>query len=303
MMGPVLAAIPYKTFPTIDLGPVELRTFGLMVGLGVLLGALVAARYAERAGISRDDTYRLATRMVIFGVIGARLTWVVTHWDRIDSPLDVVALWKGGLQFSGGFVAAVAVGYPTFRRWSRLTRWRLLDGYALGLTIGLALGRVGCSSVGEHFGGPTSFFLGVRYEGGDTREGPPAIGQVIHNTALYELIQLLVLFALAWWLLERRRPAPTPGTGIGLFCVWYATLRFLTDFLRSYDDTVLGLTGAQWLMLLVLPAGIWILTRVRSGNAALAAEGAGDAEGGSSASEPAGFPSAPAGEPGRDDER
>src|SRR5688500_17772695 len=62
----VLAIIPYKTFPTIAIGPLELRTFGVMVGVGVLLGAWMAARYIEqRTDISRDDTYRLATILVV----------------------------------------------------------------------------------------------------------------------------------------------------------------------------------------------------------------------------------------------
>ena len=69
----MLATIPYETFPKITLGPLELRTFGVMVGLGVLIGAWVAARYIEQhTGIVRDETYRLATLMVVFGVIGAR---------------------------------------------------------------------------------------------------------------------------------------------------------------------------------------------------------------------------------------
>lgn len=255
-----LAAIPYTTFPEIALGPLRLRTFGLAVGAGVLIGAWVAARLLERVGISREDTYRLATRMVVAGVVGARITWDISHWSDIDSPLDLVAVWNGGLQFSGGFLAAVAVGFPTFRRWSRAQRWRVLDGYAYGLTLGLAIGRIGCYSVGEHLGrDTTSFFLATRYDGGATREGPPLDGQVIHNTALYELLLLLALFGLLT-LLYRRRPAP--GVLMGAFCLWYGVTRFLTDFLRGYDDTALGLTGAQWMCVLLVPTGIWILALV-----------------------------------------
>ena len=269
-MAAVLASIPYETFHQISIGPIDLRTFGLMVGIGVLVGAVVAARYIERWGIPRDETYALATRMVVAGVIGARITWVITHPSEIDSPLDVIAVWQGGLQFSGGFIAAVAVGFPTFRQWSTALRWRVLDGYALGLTIGLAIGSIGCYSVGEHFGGASSFFLATRYEGGSTREPAPAIGHAIHNTALYEMLHLVVLFGLLTWLLTRKRP-PAPGTGIGIFCLWYGVARFGTDFLRVNDHTVLGLTGAQWLMIAVTIAAVWILTRVRARTAAAAA--------------------------------
>jgi phosphatidylglycerol:prolipoprotein diacylglycerol transferase len=273
----VLGVIPYKTFPLISLGPFELRTFGLMVGVGVLVGAYVAARYIEdHTGVSRDDTYRLATRLVVAGVIGARITWDLSHWSQIDSPLDLIAVWKGGLQFSGGFIAAVAVGIPTFRQWSKEARWSNLDGYALGLTIGLAFGRVGCTSVGEHFGRASSFFLAVRYDGGEVRE--PALGSTrlvggmtFHNTAIYELLFLLVLFA-GLLLLARRRPAP--GTLIGVFCLYYGVARGLCDFLRVNDATKLGLTGAQWMCVALIPTSIWILARVRkqTGGQPLAAE-------------------------------
>lgn len=256
----MLAAIPYTTFPEIDLGPFSIRTFGLMVALGVMVGAMIASRIGERWGVPADDTIGLATRLVVAGVIGARLTWVLTHLDQIDSAVDVVAVWEGGLQFSGGFIAGVLVGIPTFRKWSRLTRWRMLDGFALGLAVGLAFGRVGCYAVGEHLGGPTSFFLGSRYDGGSTREGPPAIGQVIHNTSLYEGLYLLVIAALLWWILRQR---PVPSSLIGWYCLLYGAARFSSDFLRTYDDTVLGLTGAQWLMLVLIGAGLVILTRVR----------------------------------------
>jgi phosphatidylglycerol:prolipoprotein diacylglycerol transferase len=262
----LLAVIPYETFPIIALGPFELRTFGLMVGLGVLVGAWVAARYVEEhTDISRDETYRLATKLVVAGVIGARLTWVITHWDQIESPLDVIAVWKGGLQFSGGFIAAVLVGMPTFRKWSRVVRWWTLDGYAYGLTIGLAIGRIGCISVGEHFGRHSSWLLAVRYEGGTVREGtlgpnPLEIGSEFHNTAVYELLWMLLLFGILTLIMRRH---PVPGTLMGVFCLYYGVARGLSDFLRVNDNTVLGLTGAQWMCLALIPTGIWVLTRVR----------------------------------------
>jgi phosphatidylglycerol---prolipoprotein diacylglyceryl transferase len=255
-----LAAIPYTTFPQIDLGPFSIRTFGLMFALGVVAGVTIAVRWGERYGVSGDEIVSLATRMVVAGVIGSRITWVATNWDSLDSPWEAFAIWEGGLQYSGGFVAALLVGYPTFRHWSTLTKGRMLDAACLGLTAGIILGRVGCYSVGEHFGGTTSFFLGTRYDGGVTRE-PAAVGQVIHNTALYEGLLLIPLAGLLWWLMRR---GAAPGTAAGVFGIWYSVCRFSTDFLRVNDETVLGLTGAQWTCLVVvLPLAVYVLVRVR----------------------------------------
>jgi phosphatidylglycerol:prolipoprotein diacylglycerol transferase len=264
----LFSVIPYETFPSIALGPLHLRTFGLMVAVGVLIGAWLAARYGEEYGIPRDTTYSLAMRMVVCGVIGARLTWVISHTSQIHSPIDVIAVWQGGLQFSGGFILAVIAGYPVYRKWNRLTRWHSLDGYAYGLTIGLGIGRIACTSVGEHFGRMSSWFLAVRYDGGAVREGtlggiPLQKGMEFHNTAIYELIYMVALFAFLTWLLYGRKRRPPTGTILGIFCLYYGVVRFASDSLRVNDDRVLGLTGAQYLCLALLPTSAWIFFRVR----------------------------------------
>jgi phosphatidylglycerol:prolipoprotein diacylglycerol transferase len=202
-------------------------------------------------------------------VIGARITWDLSHTNQIHSVLDVIAVWKGGLQFSGGFIAAVLVGFPTFRTWTRAVRWSNLDGYAYGLTLGLAFGRVGCTSVGEHFGSHSSWLLAVEYRGGTVREDflgsqRLVVGDTFHNTAIYELLYLLLLFGILTWVIRRR---PAPGTVMGIFTLYYGVARGLSDFLRVNDKTVVGLTGAQWMCVLLIPTGIWILTRVRRSTA------------------------------------
>lgn len=282
----MFAGIPYETFPDFALGPLTIRTFGTLVGLGVLIGAWVAARDIEQWGVPRDDTYNLATRMVVAGIIGSRISWVLTHLDRIDDPIDVIAIWEGGIQFSGGFIAAIIVGLPTFRRLPSVLRWRTLDGYAFGLTIGLAIGRIGCYSVGEHFGRTTDFFLGTTYEGGSTQEDfigevPLVEGMTFHNTALYEFLHLSVLFAVMAWLRARARRdgrVLEPGTLMGVFVIWYGVTRFVTDLLRTNDDTTLGLTGAQWMSLALVPVGLGVLLRLRHRLAAQESDGSEQAD-------------------------
>lgn len=257
----MLGAIPYRTVPEIPLGPISLKTFGLMVAIGVLVGVALAARHARGRGYSGDDVTRLAVVLVITGFVGARLAWVLSHLGQIETPLDVVAVWEGGLAFTGGFLAATIVAVLVLRRWSPVKRWEIADGMALGLTVGLAIGRLGCLAVGEHLGGPTSFPLGMRYLGGATVEGPLEVGVAYHNTALYELLHLAVLAVLLWWLLRPGRARP--GAGIVVFALWYGAARFLTDFLRIHDREVLALTGAQWACLALLIVGAWASLRLR----------------------------------------
>jgi phosphatidylglycerol:prolipoprotein diacylglycerol transferase len=134
---------------------------------------------------------------------------------------------------------------------------------ALGLTVGMIFGRVGCYAVGEHLGGPTGFFLATRYEGGETREGPLQVGEAIHNTSLYEMLHLLALAALLWWIVARLPGRFPPGFALAIFCLWYGAARLGTDALRTYDDRTLGLTGAQWMCVALLAAGIALLARTR----------------------------------------
>ncbi|HKJ57184.1 MAG TPA: prolipoprotein diacylglyceryl transferase [Nitriliruptoraceae bacterium] len=258
----VLAAIPYRTLPDFPLGPITIRTFGLMVALGIVIGAVIGSRYVANRGMDPEQYTALATRAVIIGLIGARLTWVLSHLDSIESPLDVIAVWEGGMQFSGGLLFGALAGWWFARgRFSRTQRWHIMDGTAVGLTVGLAVGRLGCMAVGEHFGGPTDFFLGMTYLGGGTVEAV-AVNETIHNTAFYEFLQLAVLGVIYAILLriasDRQRPWPLGMLGT-IFLIWYGTFRFITDTVRVNDERLAGLTGAQWACIGVVALGLWLL--------------------------------------------
>jgi phosphatidylglycerol:prolipoprotein diacylglycerol transferase len=235
--------IPYRTFPSIDLGPFTLRTFGLFVGVGVLVGSWLFVRHGRRHGIDAERLTTLSWWILLAGFVGARLLFVVSHLsDFVDRPWAIVAVWEGGLEFSGGFLLAALVVLVWLRRNLDVPGLVLADGVVLGLAVGLAIGRIGCYSVGEHLGGTTSFPLAVHYLGGPTREGPIPLGAHIHNTAVYEALLLVPLIVL----LLRLRGRVPPGCMTVAFLAWYGVQRFSTDFLRAYDREVLGLTGAQF---------------------------------------------------------
>lgn len=252
----VTTGIPFPTFPSIEVGPISLMTFGIFVALGVLAGIYVAARRNERFGIPRGETERVAIILVVIGFIGARLLWVATHWSDIDSPIDVIAVWDGGLQFTGGFITAILVAPLVTRRWPKDRRWELLDGAVLGLAVGQMIGRLGCVAVGEHLGGPTDFFLGWTYTGGVVIEGPLEEGVTYHNAALYEFLWLIPIILVLLYLDRRKVPA---GVMAGTFAVMYGLFRFLTDFVRINDRTLYGLTGAQYMTIVLTLFGVFVI--------------------------------------------
>jgi prolipoprotein diacylglyceryltransferase len=97
---------------------------------------------------------------------------------------------------------------------------------------------------------------------------------VFHQTALYELIYMVVLFLLLSYVLYGRKERPGPGTAMAIFCAYYGVARFASDSLRVNDERVLGLTGAQYLSLVLLLTSAWVWFRVRR---QLARRGGGDA--------------------------
>jgi len=125
--------------------------------------------------------------------------------------------------------------------------------------------------VGEHFGRQTDFSLGTRYEGGSVREPelgdvPLVKGMVFHNTSLYEIITLGLLFLVMTVLIFRarhRRTEVKPATLVALFMVWSGGTRFLLDTLRVNDERALGMTGAQWVSAVMVPYGIYLFVKVR----------------------------------------
>lgn len=251
------AGIPYVPFPTIEVGPVPIQVFGLFVATGVLLGGWLTARRNSHLGIATEDTERIVIALVLSGIVGSRLLWVLTNLDSIDSAVDVIAVWEGGLQFSGGFVTALLLAPYLVRHLSRAQRWHMIDGAAIGLAVGMMGGRVGCYAVGEHLGGTTSFPLGITYLGGDTVEGPLTVGETYWSLPVLELLYLGVVLVIM--LLVDRGGRRGAGTLAGIFCVGYAVCRFASDFLRAYDPTAYGFTAAQYMTMALLPVGVFFL--------------------------------------------
>lgn len=233
-----------------DLGGAVLSWHGLLSVIAVGVAVWLTARLAPRHGISADDVYSVAVWAIIGGVIGARLLHVV---DRLDyytaNPLDIFAIWNGGIAVWGGVLGGFAGGWLYASR-AGIVRGRLADVTAPGLLVAMAIGRIGDIINGEHLAHPTDLPWGFVY----THEGSPSFGRgATHPAVVYEMMLDLAVAALAMWVLPKcLRP---DGMAFAAALALYAFGRFFILILHDYNMWFWSMSEAQ-----VVSAAVLLVT-------------------------------------------
>ena len=251
-----LAVISIGVDPTIELGPITLAWHGITIALGIAIGGLVAAREASRRWLDPEQLYAMGLILVLGALAGSRLFYIAEHGQLLDA-----GAWLGtrGFTFYGGFIVA-AIGIALYIRHRGLSL-SYLDAIAVGLPLGIAIGRIGDVIYGEHYGPPTDFFLGVQNTHPDA--DVPRHDVAYHSGGLYEVMIGSIVFAIAWPL---RKRLDQPMMMVWLVLGLLASGRFVEFFVRSDSDTVwLGFETAQWtsvLLVLVAVVGAWISRRL-----------------------------------------
>lgn len=166
---------------------------------------------------------------VIAGIIGSRLWEVAFTWEYYKSdPLEVLAIWHGGLSVQGAIVGGLLVAI-WYARKHKLPFWQFADVLTPGVLLGQAVGRLGCFLDGDAFGLPTDSFLGVVYPPGT--DAYNAFGPVpLWPAELFEGIWDLVVMA---GLLLYQRKKPAEGRVFLWYVITYSVGRFSLEFLRG----------------------------------------------------------------------
>jgi len=250
------------------LGSVPIYSFGVLMSLAFAVSGWVMQSDFARKDEPCDLAWEIVGFGVVGGILGARLHQAVYHWAYFASdPLGFLT-GRSGLVWYGGVVGGVvATVWPIRRR--GVSYASALDTGALGLTIGLAIGRVGCHLSGDgDWGTPTGLPWGVAYVNG-TAGWPYPPGIVVHPAALYEMIALLGIFAL---LLRLRSRVTPPGALFAIYLVLSGLTRLLVEIIRTNPPGLLGLTDAQWTSIVLSGgAALWLWRqrgRARGGGAA-----------------------------------
>ena len=230
----VFASIPSPHRGVVDIGPIPLRAYGLMLALGIFAAVSVAERRAQRAGLEEGTVRSVATPVVIAGIVGARVYHLFTGYDwHRDGLVGTLQIWKGGLSIWGAvFGGAVALWWVT--RASAVDRVVLFDAMAPAVAIGQAIGRWGNWFNQELFGRPTTLPWGLKI---DLANRPLEFKSyaTFHPTFLYESLWCVAIFVFIE-ALERRRKLRR-GHPCALYVVLYTFERFWMELLRTDKAT------------------------------------------------------------------
>lgn len=258
-----LLALP---FPSIDpvaiaIGPIAIRWYALAYLIGILLGFSILKRLSARPdwGLSAALLDDLLFYVTLGIVLGGRLGYVVFYNPAhfLAHPLDIPAVWQGGMSFHGGLVGVVLALLLVARKHG-LHPLVLGDALAVAAPPGLLLGRLANFVNGELWGRPSDLPWAVVF--------PHAGPEPRHPSQLYEAALEGLLLGAVMLLLARRPYRPeAAGRLAGVFLLGYGLARFLVELVRE-PDPQLGLllgvfTMGQLLSLPMLALGAWLLHR------------------------------------------
>ncbi len=262
--------LPFFTLSTFDLG-IPIQPFGVIVVIGMLIGAAVMRRYAARHAFAEDEVRGLMTWVIVSGFAGAHVFEVLVYRPEVlaRDPLALLRFWES-ISSWGGFIGG-AIGYACFVRRRRLAWGVMADTAIVGVLLAFSIGRIGCSLVHDHVGAATDFALGIDYPRaflaghGLAGEFAGHTGAVIraHNLGLYELLYLIPVNAVVLGLAFGRRRFPAGFLAV-LAGALYAPVRFFLEFLRldTSDPRYGGLTFAQWCSLVAFGVAIYVAARL-----------------------------------------
>ncbi len=275
VLNTILVSIPSPSSGQLQVGPLRLTAYGLMIALGVVAAVEMARRRHAARGGDPEDFSRLALWGVIAGLVGARAYHVLTDLDRFRGHWgDVVKVWEGGLGIPGGLLLGMLVGSGVARR-SGMNLGYGLDIVAPAIPVAQAIGRWGNWWNQELFGGPAALPWGLQI---DPKHRPAGYEDVAtyHPTFLYEALCNLALAGFIVWLERRTRARLRAGSMFAVYVAGYGIGRFFVESLRI--DPAQHLLGVRFNLLVaglatVLALG-WLLAFGRRGPSAdLAATG------------------------------
>ncbi len=251
----------------IDLGFWQIPSYGLLLALGVVVALWTAGRRARTRGLEADRVIDLGLWIVIWALLGSKLTLVVIELPRyLSNPHELLALVRAGGVFLGGFVTGVVAAAVLLRRYE-LPALLTLDTLAPSVALGQAIGRLGCLAAGCCWGSHCDAPWAITYSNPIAAEklGTPLGIPASPISGLLVLRQPVIFAGLSWFYRQR----PEPGRVFATYLLLYGPARFVLEWTRG--DAARGfvfggaLSTSQFISVVMIVAGfglhLWISRR------------------------------------------
>ena len=253
-MSSLIATIPPPPFNGIELGPLDVRMYGILIALGAYLALRLTVRRYERLGGDAEAAERAALVALAGGFLGARIGYVIPRLDYfVTNPQDILAIWQGGLTLFGGLAGGTLAGVTYLRR-RAMDVPAFMTAIAPALPLAQAIGRWGNYFNQELYGRPTDLPWALEVQEGFRRPGFQEFA-TFHPTFLYESLWNALLVVVLLWI--DRTGRLRRGSLMFCYLIGYGVGRAWIEALRiDTAERYLGWSRNNWVALLVIVIGV-----------------------------------------------
>lgn len=259
------------------IGDFVITTFGLMMFLSFLTAAWVTGAQLRRYGLPKELAWDMLAWCALGGIAGAKLYYLVLHWEALLANPMAEILSRGGLVWYGGLIGGILAYYLQVRA-RKLPIATMYDATAPALALAYVVGRLGCFLVGDDYGRYTDGPLGIAFP----RGAPPSTAGIlrsmgetvpahipdaavvpVHPTQLYEMGLASIMFVILWQFGAKH--GLRAGQLFSLYMVLYGIERFGIEFVRAKSDRVflagIGFSTSQLMSVLLVALGAFLWWR------------------------------------------
>ncbi len=245
----------------LEIGPVKIFTYGLLVATGFFTAILLASKQGEKEGMDPQVIMDLCFYILLSAIVGARVLYVIVEYKYfVDRPLDILKVWKGGLVFYGGLVLAIVVAMR-MAKVKGLPIWKTADILAPSIAIGQAIGRWGCLFAGCCYGAQTDLPWGITFT--DPKSLAP-LNVSLHPTQIYLSLNAILIFSILVWLRKRKT---FDGQIFCMYGILYSIGRFIIEYFRN-DDRGYAVEGmlstSQFIGIFALLVSIFMFLKLKN---------------------------------------
>lgn len=237
----------------VQIGPLAFRWYGFLIGIGILLAIVYGVKELRRRGLNPDHLYDMGFWLVLAGVVGARIYYVIFQWGYYGKHLnEILMIWKGGLAIHGALIGGF-LAFFTYTQMKKINWLMYADIIIPGVAIAQALGRWGNFFNNEAFGGPTSLpwklFIPESFRPVDLKQF-----EYFHPTFLYESLWNIFIFVILIFLSRKlygKQKEARPGFILFTYLIFYSIGRYFIEGLRI-DSLLVGQFRTAQLVSLIL---------------------------------------------------